>query len=66
MMLMTPYPLKNRVIENELMIAPGGWGAIKPQAIINKYRYPANRCRVGPVSQCGLGRRIVQEQRDVL
>ncbi|WP_207513712.1 SusC/RagA family TonB-linked outer membrane protein [Longitalea luteola] len=34
--------LKNRVIERELMIAPGGWSAIKPQDIINKYRYPAN------------------------
>lgn len=34
--------LKNRVIENELIINPSGWGAIKPQDIINKYRNPAN------------------------
>ncbi|MGV3764690.1 MAG: SusC/RagA family TonB-linked outer membrane protein [Chitinophagaceae bacterium] len=34
--------LKNRVIERELLIAPGGWAAIRPQDIINKYRFPAN------------------------
>jgi TonB-linked SusC/RagA family outer membrane protein len=34
--------LKNRVIERELMATTAGWGSYKPQAILDKYRSPAN------------------------
>lgn len=34
--------LRNRVIENELGYAPEQWANIKPQDVINKYRWPAN------------------------
>lgn len=34
--------LKNEVIERELALAPAGWSAYKPLAILNKYRNPAN------------------------
>lgn len=34
--------IKNQVIERELITAPGGWSAIRPQSILNKYRFPAN------------------------
>lgn len=34
--------LKNRVIENEILVNPGAWAGIKPEEILLKYRYPAN------------------------
>jgi TonB-linked SusC/RagA family outer membrane protein len=34
--------LRNRVIENELGYAPEQWVNIKPQNLIDKYRWPAN------------------------
>ena len=34
--------VKNSVIENELALSPSSWTDYVPQAIINKYRYPAN------------------------
>jgi TonB-linked SusC/RagA family outer membrane protein len=34
--------LKNQVIERELLVTTAGWGSIKPQDILNKYRFPAN------------------------
>jgi TonB-linked SusC/RagA family outer membrane protein len=34
--------VKNRAIENELALSPSSWNDYVPQAIINKYRYPAN------------------------
>lgn len=33
---------RNVAIENELGLNPDSWAYIKPQGIINKYRYPAN------------------------
>ncbi len=33
---------RNVAIENELSVSPDSWAYIKPQSIINKYRYPAN------------------------
>lgn len=33
---------RNVAIENELGLSPDSWAYIKPQSIINKYRYPAN------------------------
>ena len=33
---------RNRAIENELALAPNGWNDYLPQAIIDKYRFPAN------------------------
>jgi len=33
---------RNVAIENELGVSPDSWAYIKPQNIINKYRYPAN------------------------
>ena len=33
---------RNVAIENELGLSPDSWAYIKPQGIINKYRYPAN------------------------
>jgi TonB-linked SusC/RagA family outer membrane protein len=36
------YMVRNQAIENELGISPSSWGAYLPQAIIDKYRYPAN------------------------
>jgi TonB-linked SusC/RagA family outer membrane protein len=36
------YKLRNTVIEHELGTAPNGWSYYQPQAIMNKYRYPAN------------------------
>jgi TonB-linked SusC/RagA family outer membrane protein len=33
---------RNIAIEHELGVYPNSWGYITPQAIINKYRYPAN------------------------
>ncbi len=34
--------LKNRVIENELLVNPGAWGGIRPEETLLKYRFPAN------------------------
>ena len=34
--------LKNRVIERELFATTAGWTSFKPEAILNKYRSPAN------------------------
>lgn len=34
--------LRNRVIENELIVDQIGWGNIRPEEILLKYRYPAN------------------------
>jgi TonB-linked SusC/RagA family outer membrane protein len=34
--------VKNRAIENELALSPSSWNDYIPQAIIDKYRYPAN------------------------
>jgi TonB-linked SusC/RagA family outer membrane protein len=34
--------LKNRVIERELFATTAGWTSMKPEAILNKYRNPAN------------------------
>lgn len=33
---------RNVAIENELALAPESWSYIKPQSVINKYRYPLN------------------------
>lgn len=33
---------RNVAIENELSLMPESWSYIKPQSVINKYRYPAN------------------------
>lgn len=33
---------RNVAIENELNIKPDSWSYIKPQSVINKYRYPSN------------------------
>lgn len=33
---------RNIAIENELGLSPDSWAYIKPQGIINKYRYPTN------------------------
>jgi len=33
---------RNVAIENELSIKPESWSYIKPQSVINKYRYPSN------------------------
>lgn len=33
---------RNGVIENELSLSPSSWSSITPQAIIDKYRYPAD------------------------
>ena len=35
--------VRNQAIENELAIAPSGWNDYLPQAIIDKYRFPANQ-----------------------
>ncbi|RVT74886.1 TonB-dependent receptor [Flavobacterium sufflavum] len=35
--------VRNQAIENELALAPAGWNDYLPQAIIDKYRYPANQ-----------------------
>lgn len=34
--------LRNTVVANELMNAPAGWANFKPEAILDKYRHPAN------------------------
>ncbi|MBE7172393.1 MAG: SusC/RagA family TonB-linked outer membrane protein [Williamsia sp.] len=34
--------LKNQVIERELLATTAGWAFYKPQAILDKYRHPAN------------------------
>lgn len=34
--------VKNRAIENELAFSPSSWNDYVPQAIIDKYRFPAN------------------------
>ncbi|WP_343706609.1 TonB-dependent receptor [Flavobacterium sp.] len=34
--------VKNRAIENELALSPSSWNDYLPQAIIDKYRFPAN------------------------
>lgn len=34
--------LRNRVIENELALSPNSWVSYQPQAVIDKYRFPAN------------------------
>ncbi|MGZ3973711.1 MAG: SusC/RagA family TonB-linked outer membrane protein [Flavisolibacter sp.] len=34
--------IRNWAIERELGVTPSSWGDYTPQAIINKYRYPAN------------------------
>lgn len=34
--------LRNRVIENEIIVDQIGWGNIRPEEILLKYRYPAN------------------------
>jgi TonB-linked SusC/RagA family outer membrane protein len=34
--------VKNRAIENELALSPASWNDYLPQAIIDKYRFPAN------------------------
>ena len=34
--------VKNRAIENELALSPSSWNDYIPQAIIDKYRFPAN------------------------
>ncbi|HWK98680.1 MAG TPA: TonB-dependent receptor [Parapedobacter sp.] len=34
--------LRNRVVENELMVSPAGWGNIRPEDILLKYRYPGS------------------------
>lgn len=34
--------LRNRVLENELMVNPIGWGNMIPEDILLKYRFPAN------------------------
>lgn len=34
---------RNRAIENELALAPNGWNDYLPQAVIDKYRFPANQ-----------------------
>lgn len=34
--------LRNQVIENELGLKPEAWVYMTPQAVLNKYRYPAN------------------------
>ncbi len=34
--------LRNRTLENALSVNPGGWGNIRPEDILLKYRYPAN------------------------
>ncbi|WP_114778606.1 SusC/RagA family TonB-linked outer membrane protein [Botryobacter ruber] len=36
------YMVRNRVIENELSVRPASWVDYRPQAIIDKYRNPAN------------------------
>lgn len=33
---------RNVAIEHELGVYPDSWGYIRPQSVINKYRYPAN------------------------
>ncbi len=35
--------VRNQAIENELALAPSGWNDYLPQAIIDKYRFPANQ-----------------------
>ena len=35
--------IKNQAIENELALSPSSWNDYLPQAIIDKYRYPANQ-----------------------
>jgi TonB-linked SusC/RagA family outer membrane protein len=37
------FQLRNRAIENELVLRPTAWNDIMPQDIINKYRFPANQ-----------------------
>lgn len=37
------FQLRNNAIENELGLAPDSWSSMTPQAIINKYRNPANQ-----------------------
>lgn len=34
--------LRNRVVENELMVLPTTWAHIRPEEILLKYRYPLN------------------------
>ncbi|HLS37823.1 MAG TPA: SusC/RagA family TonB-linked outer membrane protein [Sphingobacterium bovisgrunnientis] len=34
--------LRNRVVENELMVLPTTWAHIRPEEILLKYRFPAN------------------------
>ncbi|GHT41476.1 hypothetical protein FACS189437_08430 [Bacteroidia bacterium] len=34
--------IRNRVIESELGLKPEAWAYMTPQAVLNKYRYPAN------------------------
>ena len=35
--------IRNEAIENELALRPEGWNDYLPQAILDKYRYPANQ-----------------------
>src|SRR5687768_5781089 len=35
--------IRNRAIERELALSPGSWADYQPQAIIDKYRFPANQ-----------------------
>ncbi|QCR22376.1 TonB-dependent receptor [Pontibacter sp. SGAir0037] len=37
------YIMRNRVIENELSLRPAAWADYRPQAIIDKYRNPADQ-----------------------